>query len=109
MIMMVSNTLQPSSAIRRPSAADYPLNGIQQSYFQICQQHAGQPMFNVSNLIALHAATDMQRLAQAIETVVANHPGLHARLFENAEGEVRQKFVAEPYSVSVEHTTEADF
>ena len=105
----IATLLEKTIKYEKALLDDYPLSGIQNSYLQLCLQHVGQPVFNVSNLLALHGETDMQRLASAIEKVVSSHAGLHARLFENAEGEVRQKVVREPFSLRVEHLSEKAF
>lgn len=85
---------------------DYPLSGIQRSYYQICRSLEGKPVFNVSNLIRLNSRVDMQRLAAAIQKVVQRHPGLHVRLFENENGEVRQKRMNEPWTIEVERMSD---
>ena len=88
---------------------DYPLSGIQRSYYQICRAHEGMPIFNVSNLIRLDSRVGMQRLAEAIQKVVNTHPGLHIRLFENTKGEVRQKLEKISFSLEVEHLSDDSF
>lgn len=93
----------------KPQLEDYPLSGIQNSYLQICLSCEGLPVFNVSNLVKLGDKVDLNRLAAAIQLVVANHKGLHTRLFRNAEGEVRQKSVPEPFALPVEKITPAAF
>lgn len=62
--------------------------------------------YNIHSLIELDAAVDMNRLAAAIEKVVAARRGLHVRIFER-EGEPYQKIVAENYAQDILKLSEA--
>lgn len=97
------------SKINKEILVDYPLNGIQNSYYQICAQHAGIPLFNISNLLKLDASVNMERLASAIESVVDIHSGFHTRFFRALSGEVRQKIVKETFKLQIEHLSKETF
>ena len=88
---------------------DYPLNGIQQGYFEHCIQHEGEPVFNIYNLIKLDNEVDMPRLAAAIETMADAHPGLKTRLLINEAGEVRQKCATGKLDLQIEHMSDQEF
>jgi len=105
----IAELLAKKSKQEKEILDDYPLSGIQNSYFQICMQAIGMPVFNVSKLVQLGNDVDLNRLAHAIVTTVNNHPAFFTRLTTDKSGEVRQKFVKEYFSVKVEKVTQKEF
>lgn len=69
--------------------ADYPLTGSQNGILADCLAAPGSTVYNIPVLFRLNGAVDCDRLARAVETAVDAHPAAKARLFRDANGDVR--------------------
>ena len=78
-----------------------PLTKTQYGLYVECSQHAGEPCYNIPYLYVFDGSLDAERLRQAIEKAVANHPELFTRIELNADGEPVQR-VAESVEFKVE-------
>ena len=64
-----------------------PLLNVQYGLYVACAEHTGEAFYNLPYLYLLDPALDAERLRQAVETAVKNHPTLFTRLALNDEGE----------------------
>ena len=64
-----------------------PLSQSQYGIYVECTNHQGEVYYNLPFLFALDPSLDGERLRQAVETTVRNHPTLFTRIEVDAEGE----------------------
>lgn len=89
---------------------DYPLSQTQTGIYVECMGRPGEAAYNNPRLYRLDPSVDMERLASAIEAVVAAHPYIKTRLFVTEDGEPRQRRNDdEPYRQDIETLTDAEF
>ena len=67
-----------------------PLSQSQYGIYVECTNHQGEVYYNLPFLFALDPSLDGERLRQAVETTVRNHPTLFTRIEVDAEGEPLQ-------------------
>ncbi|MEA4898237.1 MAG: amino acid adenylation domain-containing protein [Christensenellaceae bacterium] len=66
--------------------AGYPLSGSQMGVYLDSQKDPAALMYNIPSRVVLPACVDANRLADAVETVLAAHPGLRVRIEDTADG-----------------------
>lgn len=88
----------------------YPLRPIQRWLVDTHFNKANSTMMNIGGLFKLAAAIDMERLAEAINSVIATHDIFSCRfVFHPETSELCQIFHEEIEPVRVEHLSEEEF
>ncbi len=67
-----------------------PLSQSQYGIYVECASHIGEIFYNLPYIYTLDKRVDADKLCQAIETAVKNHPTLFTRIETNADGEPMQ-------------------
>ena len=67
-----------------------PLSQSQYGIYVECASHIGEIFYNLPYIYTLDKRVDADKLCQAIETAVKNHPTLFTRIETNADGDPMQ-------------------
>ncbi len=91
----------------RPTDIGYPLSGSQMGVYLDCQKDAHTLSYNIPSRLILPTSVDANRLADAIQTVLEGHPGIHVRIEEGPDG-IRQIPMEESVQVDRLRLTEEE-
>ena len=98
-----------TNGTRSETKNDYPLSQTQLGIYLECQKREGEAVYNNPFLFKLSPDIDLSRLSNAVEKTVHAHVSLNTRLFINNEGEVRQKYISEPFALSITTLSDGEF
>ncbi len=97
-----------SSPLPRQTA--YPLTQTQLGIYAESMSHQGETIYNNGVLLRLSPHIDVDRLARAIDQLVASHPYLQVSVELSPDGEPRQcRRDVPPYIQQIEHLTDQQF